>query len=58
MSENERPVKEIAANRRARRNYEILDTPEAGIALSGTEVKTLRDGRISLEEANVKQPAG
>ncbi len=58
MSENERPIKEIAANRRARRNYEILDTLEAGIALSGTEVKTLRDGRISLEEAYVKQIDG
>ncbi len=54
MSENERPVKEIAANRRARRNYEILDTLEAGLALSGTEVKTLRAGRVSLEEAYVK----
>ena len=54
MSENERPVKEIAATRRARRNYEILDTLEAGLALSGTEVKTLRAGRVSLEEAYVK----
>jgi SsrA-binding protein len=57
MSENERPVKEIAANRRARRNYEILDTLEAGLALSGTEVKTLRAGRVSLEEAYVKLTA-
>lgn len=40
--------KMIAANRKARHDYSILDTLEAGIALTGTEVKSLRAGRASL----------
>lgn len=35
----------VAENRRARFDYEVLDTLEAGIALTGTEVKSLRNGR-------------
>lgn len=38
----------IASNRKARHDYEIVDTLEAGISLTGTEVKSLRDGRASL----------
>lgn len=38
----------IAANRKARYDYEILNTYEAGISLTGTEVKSLRAGRVSL----------
>ncbi len=38
----------IASNRKARHDYTILDTLEAGIALTGTEVKSLRSGRASL----------
>ena len=38
----------IASNRKARHDYEILDTYEAGIVLMGTEVKSLRAGRVSL----------
>ena len=38
----------IASNRKARHDYEILDTYEAGIALTGTEVKSLRAGRATL----------
>jgi SsrA-binding protein len=41
----------IADNRRARHDYELLDRLEAGIALTGTEVKSLRDGRASLAQA-------
>jgi SsrA-binding protein len=41
----------VASNRRARHNYAILDTYEAGIALVGTEVKSLRDGQASLADA-------
>ncbi len=41
----------IATNRRARFDYEILDTFEAGIALLGPEVKSLRQGNASLSEA-------
>ncbi len=38
----------IASNKKARHDYEILDTYEAGISLTGTEVKSLRAGRASL----------
>jgi SsrA-binding protein len=41
----------IARNRRARHDYEILETWEAGIALRGTEVKALREGRANLTDA-------
>jgi SsrA-binding protein len=43
--------KVVATNRRARHNYSILDTYEAGVALVGTEVKSLRDGTASLADA-------
>lgn len=41
----------IARNRRATHEYNVLDEIEAGIALVGTEVKSLRGGRVSLQEA-------
>ena len=41
----------VADNRKARYNYEILDTFEAGIALTGTEVKSLRQGKATIGEA-------
>jgi SsrA-binding protein len=41
----------IVDNRRARHDYELLERVEAGIVLSGTEVKSLRDGRASLAQA-------
>jgi len=41
----------ISTNRKARHDYEILDQLECGIALTGSEVKSLRDGKVSLEEA-------
>jgi len=41
----------VATNRKARHNYSILDTFEAGIALMGTEVKSLREGQASLADA-------
>ncbi len=41
----------IAENRRARREYEIVETFEAGLELRGTEVKSLRAGKASLKEA-------
>lgn len=44
------PVKRLV-NRRARAEYEILDKVEAGIALKGSEVKSLRAGLASIEEA-------
>ncbi|TWP47946.1 SsrA-binding protein SmpB [Lentzea tibetensis] len=47
----ERGQKVIASNRKARHDYTILDTYEAGIQLVGTEVKSLRMGRASLVDA-------
>ncbi|MEO1199513.1 MAG: SsrA-binding protein SmpB [Pseudomonadota bacterium] len=41
----------VAENRRARFDYEIVDTVEAGLQLTGTEVKSLRAGRATLTEA-------
>ncbi len=41
----------IARNKRARHDYEILDTWETGIVLSGTEVKALREGKANLTDA-------
>ena len=47
----EKGRKVIASNRKARHDYAILETVEAGIALTGTEVKSLRAGRASLVDA-------
>lgn len=47
----EKGRKVIVSNRKARHDYTILDTYEAGIALTGTEVKSLRAGRASLVDA-------
>jgi len=44
-------TKLIAQNRKARHNYEIEDTVEAGIVLVGTEVKSCREGRVNMSEA-------
>src|SRR3954464_4291440 len=41
----------VATNRQARRDYEILDTYEAGIMLQGSEVKSLREANVQLAEA-------
>ncbi len=41
----------IASNRKARHNYAILETYEAGVALRGTEVKTLREGKANMADA-------
>src|SRR5918992_4615272 len=50
MSEGE---KQIVTNRAALHEYHILDRYEAGIALTGTEVKSLRAGQIQLKESYV-----
>jgi SsrA-binding protein len=47
----EKGRKVVASNRKARHDYAILDTYEAGVALTGTEVKSLRAGRASLVDA-------
>ncbi|MBI1775498.1 MAG: SsrA-binding protein SmpB [Proteobacteria bacterium] len=53
------PAARLAAqNRRARFDYEILDTIEAGIMLSGTEVKSLRAGQASINESYAGEKDG
>jgi SsrA-binding protein len=49
--EEKRNNQVVATNRKARHNYSILETFEAGVALMGTEVKSLRDGQASLADA-------
>lgn len=44
------PEKIIATNRQAYHNYDLLETYECGIALTGTEVKSIREGRINLKD--------
>ncbi len=41
----------ISENRKARHNYTVLDSLECGLVLVGSEVKSLREGKVSLEEA-------
>ncbi len=48
---NERAIKVVAENRKARFNYAIEDTLEAGIALTGTEVKSMRTGKATIAES-------
>lgn len=48
MAKDERPV--LAQNKKARHDYSIIDTIEAGIVLTGTEIKSVRSVRISLKD--------
>lgn len=50
-------IKLIAQNKRARHDYHILETFEAGLALTGTEIKSIRAHRVSLKRGYV-QPRG
>jgi SsrA-binding protein len=52
------PIKVVATNRKARFEYHIHDTVEAGIVLLGTEIKSIRAGRVSLDEGYVLIEAG
>ncbi len=52
---HDRPV---AENRKARFNYEILETFEAGLELKGTEVKSLREGRSNIAESYASEEGG
>lgn len=47
-------MKLVVKNKKAYFNYEILDTLEAGISLQGSEVKAIREGRISLKESHIE----
>src|ERR1700757_2439862 len=57
-AKSERAFKVVADNRKARFNYEIGDTFEAGIALTGTEVKSLRVGRAAIAEPDADARGG
>ena len=47
----ERGEKQVAANRKARHEYFVEETYECGLVLHGTEVKSMRQGRVNLKEA-------
>jgi SsrA-binding protein len=51
-------VRPVAENRKARFRFEILDTLECGIQLTGSEVKSLRDGKLSLDESYARVKEG
>jgi len=51
-------IKTVATNRKAYHNYHIQDSIEAGIALTGTEIKSIRSGRVSLSDAYVRPESG
>ena len=51
-------IKTVATNRKAYYNYHIQDSVEAGIVLTGTEIKSIRAGRVSLGDAYVRPEAG
>ncbi|MEO1066003.1 MAG: SsrA-binding protein SmpB [Pseudomonadota bacterium] len=54
-----KPVNRIAAdNRKARFNYEIIEAMEAGIVLTGTEVKSLRNGKSNIAESYASAESG
>lgn len=52
------PLRVLARNRRVRHDYHILDTLEAGLVLQGTEVKSIREGRIQLKDSYVEFRSG
>ncbi|MBO0905747.1 SsrA-binding protein SmpB [Jiella sonneratiae] len=59
MAKKKSTASNVAAeNRKARFNYEIVDTLEAGLSLTGTEVKSLRDGKASIAEAYATEEQG
>lgn len=51
-------IKTIAKNRKAYHNYEILETYEAGIVLKGTEVKSVRQGAVNLNDSYAQIKSG
>ena len=51
-------IKTITTNRKAYHNYHVQDSLEAGIALTGTEIKSIRDGRVNLVDAYIRPENG
>ena len=56
--EREKAQRLIADNRKARHDYHILETYEAGVALLGTEVKAIREGRVNLRDSYARTERG
>ena len=56
--QNERAIKVVAHNRKARFNYQIGEVFEAGISLTGTEVKSLRQGKATIAESYADSRGG
>lgn len=54
QSSEKRPIKVLAKNRKARHDYIILETFEAGLSLTGTEVKSARQGKVQLKDSYVE----
>jgi len=57
-TEREKAQKVIADNRKAFHDYHVLDTWEAGVALLGTEVKAIREGRVNLRDSFARLDRG
>ena len=57
-SEREAAQKNIAENRKAFHDYHVLETFEAGVALLGTEVKSIREGRVNLRDSYARFEGG
>jgi SsrA-binding protein len=57
-SEREKAQRTIAENRKARHDYHIIETWEAGISLLGTEVKSIREGRVNLRDSYARVDNG
>ena len=58
MSKDSSGRRVVAENRKARFNYEIMDTFEAGLVLTGTEVKSLREGKANIAESYATEEGG
>ncbi len=54
MGKSDKNIKIITKNKKAYHDYEIFETFEAGIVLTGTEVKSIREGRINLKDSYAK----
>ena len=51
-------IKTVATNRKAHHDYYIQDSEEAGIALTGSEIKSIRAGRVNLRDAYIRPEGG
>jgi SsrA-binding protein len=58
MTKAPAPERIVAENRKAGHDYHLLETFEAGLALAGTEVKAIREGRVNLREGYCRLDAG